>query len=162
MSLYLRPAVPADKVFLDRLIYENLYEQLYAWTWDPAVREPLLKIQIDGQRAAYASGFPHADDGIIMLDDRAIGRLLVSRSEQEHYLVDIVLKKENRGKGVGTWLLRALCMEAQLARKPLRLQVQSGNRAKDLYLRLGFRMVEDRQVTWLMERAVSEAAMVSL
>ena len=29
--------VPADKVFLDRLIYENLYEQLYAWTWDPAV-----------------------------------------------------------------------------------------------------------------------------
>jgi GNAT superfamily N-acetyltransferase len=162
MSLYLRPVLPADKVFLDQLIYENLYEQLYAWTWDPAIRDSLLKIQIDGQRAAYASGFPHADDGIIMLDDRAIGRLLVNRAEQEHYLVDIVLKKESRGKGVGTWLLRALCMEAQLARKPLRLQVQPTNRDKNLSPRLGFRMVEDRQVTWLMERAVGAAAMVSL
>jgi hypothetical protein len=44
----------------------------------------------------------------------------------------------------------------------LRLQVQPTNRAKNLYLRLGFRMVEDRQVTWLMERAVGAAAMVSL
>jgi ribosomal protein S18 acetylase RimI-like enzyme len=162
MSLYLRPALPTDEVFLEQLVYENLYEQLYAWAWDPAIREPLLKIQIDGQRASYAASFPRADHGIIMLDGRAIGRLIVNRAEQEHYLVDIVLKKESRGKGVGTWLLRALCMEAELARKPLRLQVQPTNRAKDLYLRLGFRMIEDRQITWLMERAVGAAALVSL
>lgn len=162
MSLYLRPVVPEDDSFLYQLIYENLYEQLFAWAWDPAIRDHLMKIQVDGQRAAYAANYPQADHGIIMLEGRAVGRLLVDRAPHQHYVVDIVLKKENRGKGVGTWLLRALCMEAELARKPLRLQVQTINRAKDLYLRLGFRMIEDNQITWLMERPVGAHAAVSL
>lgn len=161
MSLCLRPAVPQDEAFLNELIYENLYEQLCAWAWEPTVREPLLKLQIDGQRASYAASFPRADHGIILLYDRPVGRLIVDRGPEMHYLVDIVLKKENRGKGVGTWLLRALCMEAKLARKPLRLQVQLNNRAKDLYLRLGFRMIEDRQYAWLMERSLDAAAIVA-
>lgn len=162
MSLYLRPVLPKDEAFLNQLLHDNLYEQLYAWAWDPAVREPLLKIQMEGQRASYASMFPRSDHGIIVLDDVTIGRIIVDRGPEAHHLVDIVIKKENRNKGVGTWLLRALCMEAQIAQKPLRLNVQPGNRAKDLYLRLGFHMIEDQQVTWLMERSLDAAVMTSL
>jgi len=162
MSLYLRPALPKDESFLNQLIYDNLFEQLCAWAWDPAIREPLMKLQIDGQRTSYAASYPHADHGIIVFDERPIGRLLIDRTQDTHYLVDIVVLKAHRGKGIGTCLLRALCMEAEMARKPLRLQVQLTNRAKELYLRLGFRMIEDLQFAWRMERAVGAASLVSL
>ena len=162
MSLYLRPAEPRDEKFVYELIYENLYDQLCAWAWDPATREKLMKIQIDGQRASYAAQYPQADNAIIVLYERPVGRLILDRGEQAHHLVDIVLKKESRSKGVGTWLLRAICMEAEMSRKPMRLYVQPNNRAKALYERLGFRMIEDHQVTLLMERPVGASAAVSL
>jgi GNAT superfamily N-acetyltransferase len=162
MSLYLRPALPKDEVFLRDVVYENMYEQLCAWAWDPAIREPLMKIQVDGQRAAYASAYPRADHGIIMFEERPIGRLIVDRTMESHYLVDIVVQKKHRGKGIGTVLLRALCMEAEMSKRPMRLQVQLTNRAKELYLRLGFRMIEDKQIAWVMERAVGAASLISL
>ncbi|MGH9666661.1 MAG: GNAT family N-acetyltransferase [Bryobacteraceae bacterium] len=152
MPLSLRPVLPQDAAFVHQLVYETMYEQLFAWTWNPAVREPLLKIQIEGQRTSYAVQFPQADHGIILLDERPVGRLIVERGPEMHYLVDISILKAQRGRGIGTWILRALCTEADLMQKPLRLQVQIANRAKDLYLRLGFHMIEDRQVAWLMER----------
>ncbi len=152
MSLLLRSAVPEDEPFLYTLAYENFYDQLAAWAWQPHLREPLLKMQIQGQRSAYAAQYPNAVHGIIVLDDRDVGQLIVDRTEDMHFLVDITVQRQSRGKGIGTWILRALCVEAEMLRKPLRLQVMINNRAKDLYHRLGFHMIEDRQVAWLMER----------
>lgn len=154
MSLYLRPATPQDDKFLYDLLYQNFYDRLCAWAWDPQIRDPLLKLQIEGQRTTYAAQYPRADHAIIVLYDRLVGRLILNRGEQEHILVDIVIHKESRGKGVGTWLLRAICMEADMARKPVRLHVHPDNRARFLYERLGFHLVEDRQVSLLMERPV--------
>lgn len=119
------------------------------------MREPLLKMQVESQRNSYAAQFPRADHSIILLEDVPVGRLIVDRGPDVHYLVNIVLAASRRGQGIGSWALQALSAEADLARKPLRLQVQSGNRAKDLYSRLGFRIVEDLQIAWLMERAAS-------
>lgn len=162
MGLSLRPATPNDELFLYRLVYENLTESLMASAWDPTVREPLLKMQIEGQRASYAAQFPSADYAIIMYDGEAIGRLILDRTQESHYLVDITILKKFRNAGIGTWLMRAICTEAELVRKPLRLQVFVINRAKALYQRLGFRMIEDRQVTWVMERAPGTISQVSL
>ena len=153
MSLSLRPALPQDEPFLYRLLYENFYEKLMAHTWDPHMRDTLLRIQVDGQRTTYAATFPHADHAIILFDDRPVGRMLLDRGPEIHTLVDIVIGSQHRGKGIGTVILRAVCTEAELMRKPLRLQVEVRNRAKDLYRRLGFRLIDDQLVTWVMERA---------
>jgi GNAT superfamily N-acetyltransferase len=148
----MRPAVPEDGPFLYQLAYDNFYETLAAWSWDPSIREPLLKTQVDGQRATYRAQFPNAENRIIMCEDRAIGRMLVDRGEEFDTLVDIVLVKEKRASGIGTGLLGALCEEADRANKRIRLQVQSTNRARFLYERLGFRTIEDIQVMLEMER----------
>jgi ribosomal protein S18 acetylase RimI-like enzyme len=142
-----------DELFLYQLAYEVFFEQLHAELWNPAIREPLLKMQIEGQRGAYAAEFPHADHGIIVLDERPVGRMIVNRGPEIHHLVDITILKQHRGAGIGTVLIRALCSEGDLVRKPVRLHVMVTNRAKTLYQRLGFRLIEDNQVTWLMERA---------
>ena len=96
-----------------------------------------------------------------MLDNRLIGRLLVDRGADFDTLVDIVILREKRGAGVGTWILRALCVEADLTNKRMRLHVQSTNRAKNLYERLGFHRIEDLQVAWLMERLPNTGARIA-
>jgi ribosomal protein S18 acetylase RimI-like enzyme len=160
MSLYIRPRVPEDEPFLYQLAYDNFYEKLFAHTWAPNVRGPLLKLQVDGQRTSYAFEFPNADYGIIEYDGRNIGRLIVDRRPDQHYLVDILIAREYRKKGIGTWLMRALCTEAEMMQKPLRLSVLTNNPAKALYERLGFRMIEDREITWLMERVPGATVLV--
>ena len=153
MPLSLRPALPQDEPFLYRLLYENFYEKLMAHTWEPQTRDVLLRTKIDGQRTTYAAVYPHADHAIILLDDRPVGRMILDRGPEVHTLVDIVVGSQHRGKGIGTVILRAVCTEAEMMRKPLRLQVETRNPAKELYRRLGFRLIDDQLVTWVMERA---------
>ena len=162
MGLLLRPATPSDELFLYQLAYEHFAEILMASLWDPNVREPLLKLQVEGQRTAYASQHPTADYAIIMYDDHAIGRIILDRGPQFHYLVDITIQKKYRGSGIGTWLMRALCVEAEMMRKPLRLHVMVTNRARNLYQRLGFHAIETSDTNWLMERAPGASSQVSL
>jgi ribosomal protein S18 acetylase RimI-like enzyme len=152
MPLSLRPALPADEPFLYRLAYENFYDKLMAHNWDPKVRDVLLTMQVDGQRSAYAAQYPRADHAIVLLDDQPVGRMILDRGPEIHQLVDIVIDRPRRSNGIGTVILRAVCAEAELMRKPLRLQVEVRNRARELYRRLGFRVIEDLQVTWVMER----------
>jgi GNAT superfamily N-acetyltransferase len=161
MSLMIRQAVKEDGPFLYDLAYAHFYETLAAWAWEPLAREKLLEIQIDGQRTAYQAQFPNAQHGIIMLDDRAIGRLLIDRGVDFDTLVDILMLQEKRGAGIGTWILRALCIEADLTNKRMRLHVQPANRAKNLYERLGFHKIEDLEVVWLMERLPNTGAKIA-
>jgi len=160
MALSLRPALPKDETFLYQLLYENFYEKLYAWAWDPSIRQPLLNMQIQGQRATYAAMYPHADHGIIVFDGNDVGRILVDRGPQINTLVDITIRKQNRAAGMGTVLVRSLCIEAEMMRKPLRLQVAVDNRARNLYQRLGFRLIEDLQLNLVMERAPGGASLL--
>jgi ribosomal protein S18 acetylase RimI-like enzyme len=152
MSLELRPAGLQDEPFLYQLAYERFCDELRVDLWPPAMREPLLKLQIEGQRSSYAAAFPCADHGIIMLYGRPVGRLLIDRGPDAHHIVDILLAKEHRAKGVGSAILRAICKEADLMRKPLRLSVGVSNRAAGLYRSLGFRPIQTVEDRWLMER----------
>jgi GNAT superfamily N-acetyltransferase len=152
MSLMIRLAVKEDEPFLRKLAYDHFYEILFAWAWPEATREHLLQLQIDGQNSSYRAQFPNAPNGIIMLDDRAIGRILLDRGADGHTLVDILIVKEKRNRGVGTWLLRALCTEADLLNKHMRLQVQVSNPAQRLYQRMGFHKIGGDEMTMAMER----------
>jgi GNAT superfamily N-acetyltransferase len=152
MSLELCPAGPQHETFLYQLAYEHFFEELRADLWQPEMCEALIRIQIEGQRTSYAAAFPRAHHGIIMLHDRPVGRLLIDRGPQVDHIVDILLAKQYRAKGIGTVLLRAICTEADLMRKTVRLEVATTNRAVELYRRFGFRTIEDYQVRLLMER----------
>jgi ribosomal protein S18 acetylase RimI-like enzyme len=154
MPLYLRPALPQDGSFVYELIRQVLYDQLHARFWDPAFRDTLLDMQVKAKCGAYAAAYPRAEHGIIMLDDDAVGRLLVDRSGAFYNLIDIAILPKYQGAGVGTRLILGLCMEAEMMQKSVRLHVSVGNpRAADLYKRLGFRVIEDLQTDMLMERA---------
>ena len=153
--------MPQDGQFIHQLLRQVLYEQLAAHLWDPAIRDPLLDFQVRAKTGAYAASHPQADHGIIMLDDEPVGRLLVDRSGGFYNLIDIAVLPKRRSAGIGTRVVLGLCMEAEMAHKSVRLYVSITNpRAAELYKRLGFRMIEDLQTDWLMERAPGTAAQV--
>jgi ribosomal protein S18 acetylase RimI-like enzyme len=161
MPLFVRPTLPQDEQFVYQLAYQTMFEQLYAWTWDPRIRHQLLDMQVRAKHGAYANEFPNADYAIIMLDDEPVGRMIIDRAGEFYVLVDIAIVPKHRSAGIGTRLILALCMEAELMQKKVRLHVSVTNpRASDLYKRLGFRVIEDLQTGILMERAPGDRAQV--
>jgi ribosomal protein S18 acetylase RimI-like enzyme len=138
----LRPAESSDGDFLLALYASTRKQEVAAWGWPTPVQEAFLRGQATAQRASYAQQFPQALNAIIERAGRAIGRLMVDRSGGEIRLIDISLLPEERGKGVGTALVTALLGEAQIAGRAVRLHVTPDNPAQDLYVRLGFLVLD--------------------
>jgi GNAT superfamily N-acetyltransferase len=161
MPLYVRPALPQDDRFQYDLAYGVMHDQLHAHLWDPNIRHPLLDLQVRSKHSSYAVVHPHADYAIIMLDDQPVGRMIIDRSGEFYHLVDISIVPQQRSAGIGTRLVLALCMEAEMLHKSVRLYVSITNpRALALYKRLGFRVIEDQQTDILMERSPGDRAQV--
>ena len=79
------------------------------------------------------------------------GRFYLDRTGEVLLLIDIALSPEYRGLGVGIDLLENLLAEANAASKPVRLHVETSNRAFALYQRLGFTPLQVQGIRRLME-----------
>lgn len=148
-KITLRQALIEDERFLFDLYASTRAEELDAWGWDDVQRQAFLALQFRGQQAHY-DGYPNQDHQIVIEDGRPIGRLFVSRLENEIRLVDITLMPEFRGQGIGGRLIRGLIDEAQRTGKAVRLHVEKHNQAQRLYRRLGFEVFGDAETHWLM------------
>ena len=131
----------ADEPFLFELYADTRREEVAAWNWPEAQVAAFLEMQFRAQSLSYAEAYPGAEHSLVLDDGRPVGRLLLWRSPAEMRLVDISLLSAARGHGIGSLLLQQLQQECAGARSPLRLQVLAANRARRLYLRLGFRRV---------------------
>jgi ribosomal protein S18 acetylase RimI-like enzyme len=150
--VWLRPEQPADEAFLLELYGRTRQEELSLTNWDAATRAAFVKMQFNAMRRGYAGMFPNGQFSVVLLADRAVGRLVVHRGEQEICLADMALLPEICGRGIGTRLVQAVQAEARQAQKTVRLHVLKGNRAARLYERLGFRLTADcgihDEMTW--------------
>ncbi len=147
----LRPATRADDAFLLQLYASTRADELAPLGWNRSQREAFLREQFIARRRAYAEAFPGAAHQIVLVRKTPAGALIVHRTAGEIRLVDLALLPTHRNAGFGTRLLRELMNEANAARKPLRLQVLKANRARDLYLRLGFAPSADNSLHLKME-----------
>lgn len=134
----LRTEQPEDEAFLLELYTSTRQEELDLTGWDATTRTAFVKMQFKAMRQGYAGMFPHAQFSILLLQKRAIGRMVVHRSETGIRLVDLALMPAERCQGLGTRLVQTLQDEARQSRKPVCLHVLKINRAARLYERLGF------------------------
>lgn len=138
--------------FLLRLYATTRAEEMAMVTdWTDEQKEWFIRMQFQAQHAWYQEHYGDAQFDLILIDDAPAGRLYVHRREKEIRLVDISLAPELRGRGIGESLLRELMAEAEAAGKPLTIHVEKYNPAMRLYLRLGFKPIEDRGPYDLME-----------
>ena len=144
-SITLRAAGPDDENFLFEVFRQSVGSEVAMFG------DAMLRMQFKAQLLTYSAEFPRADHQIIMLGDRAIGRVLVERRESENRGVDIALLSEHRSGGIGRMLIQELLDEAARAGKPFKISVVKGNPAIHLYERLGFKTTGDTGTQFLME-----------
>jgi GNAT superfamily N-acetyltransferase len=135
-GLALRPRTESDESFLFSL-YADTRDDVGAFGWSPDQLRAFLDLQYRARERSFAISYPSAQSDIVVLQGRAVGRLLVDRRVDRIHLVDIALRGEERGMGIGSQLLVSLQEEAALVGRPLCLQVRPGSPAMTLYLRLG-------------------------
>ncbi len=89
---------------------------------------------------------------VVEADGMPVGRLRVVRTSEELYIAGIQVLPEHQGRGIGSKVVRSVIGEGRRKGLPVRREVEKANPdAKRLYMRLGFRVIEDRDTMELME-----------
>lgn len=145
-SITLRSSVPEDHEFLFDLYATTRDEELNLWGWDDTQKRMFLELQFRAKNQQYNLSYPEADDRIVLLNGRPVGRILADRKGQEITFLDIALLPEYRNRNIGTTLVQSLIQEAIDAKKSVVLHVVVTNRAARLYERLGFNIVKEDPV----------------
>lgn len=110
-------------------------------------------MQLNFQQKAYEIQFPGAENFVIKLENERVGRLIIYRDEKQMRIVDIAVLPDFRGKGIASYLIGSLITEAEKSQRKLALQVLKTNiNAFNLYKKLGFAVVGETEMNYLMER----------
>lgn len=143
-KLSLRAVEKEDEPFLLAVYGSTRADELAPVKWAEGQQESFVLWQFQMQRREYDARFPDAEYDVILVDDRAVGRIWIGRDEEQIRLLDIALLPEHQKLGIGTLLLRRLIDEAARVGKPLRHMVfVLNNDAQRFYQRLGFVVIED-------------------
>ena len=145
-----RAATAGDADFLADMLVE-------AANWPSHVDRPRAEVLADPEIAHYVAGWPRDTDlGVVAVDgDRPVGAAWLRffteaepaygfvRADVPELAIGVVA--DQRGRGVGRALLRALADAARLAGiERISLSVERANRAIELYRAEGYRTVSSR------------------
>lgn len=152
IQVFLRRASPDDIGFLRCLYADRTAPELAALGWPASEQQALVDMQFDAHQAGYAAAFPDADHWLVTIAGQPAGRLLVSRTTDEHRVVDIVVDSGRRRLGIGTALLEEVMRDAAAAGVPVRLSALVHDQALvDWYRRLGFVVAGVRGLHLMLE-----------
>ncbi|MEP7336635.1 MAG: GNAT family N-acetyltransferase [Acidobacteriota bacterium] len=147
----LRPVRPDDEEFIYAVYASSRAEEMAIVPWNDEQREMFLRSQFAAQQKHYRGYYPEARHQIILLDEQSVGRLYVDRQDQEIRILDITVLPGNRGRGIGSLLIKQLMDEAAAANRGLTIYVESFNRSRSLFERLGFVPIEEDGFQLLFE-----------
>jgi ribosomal protein S18 acetylase RimI-like enzyme len=147
----IRPETEEDAPFARQLFDEARRVEYSFLPLDDRQKALLIHQQFDVQHRQYATQYGPAQ--FLMIDDAAgpIGRLYIGTVPRGLRVLDITIQEERRGEGIGDALLRGLIAQARERHLRVSLHVDKLNRARNLYERLGFRVVGDAGQAWLMD-----------
>ena len=138
-GLAIRRSVVFDTPFLRALFASARSDAASLATLSASQREPFLDHQFRLQDSHYRAHCTGADFLVIEQGGKSIGRLILDRSTSRWHVIDIALVPALRGRGTGGALLQAILDAAKKAGATgVGLNVESDNRARRLYARLGF------------------------
>jgi GNAT superfamily N-acetyltransferase len=132
----LRPARRDDEQFLFALHRAAMRDYVEAtWGWDE-----------HWQRAHFARAYKPGRHAVVVRTAPAladIGRISLTRHWRRIFLRDVELIAEERNRGLGTALIRAVLALARTEDRKVELLVLKCNPAQGLYARLGLEIVAD-------------------
>lgn len=156
--LGLRPERESDVAFLQALYADTRAEELACVDWSQEQANQFIAQQFRAQRAHYCEHYPGAAFLVVEFGGEPVGRLYLHETDSELRLMDIILRPEQRGRGLGRELLRAVTERALRRELPITLHVEPFNPARDWYERIGFQRAEVRGVYWFMRLCPEDAS----
>ena len=120
-----RQVEDADQPFLLDLFADTANEGLQ-------LPRALIEMQFRAKEMAYRQ-FEESEDRVILRDGERVGRIIVHESADELRLVDIAVRPNEQGQGVGSHLFVQLRQRSNATGKPLRLHVSTRNSAAERF-----------------------------
>ncbi|MFC4098078.1 GNAT family N-acetyltransferase [Paenibacillus xanthanilyticus] len=145
-----REATWGDESFRFRVYESTRQSEFASLGWEPAQLEAFLRMQFEMQQRSYAMQYPGSGYQVVLLDREPVGHFMTVETSNRLLLADIALMAPYRGGGIGSALIRRLQHAAAAKALPLELRVVASNPAAGLYVRLGFRAVEEQGLHVLM------------
>ncbi len=137
--------------------FRRIAAQDFAFCW-PIYRDamqPLTAELMQWDEANQRRGIEEAlaDEGasILVSGDADAGWLHVIETRRDIHLGHLYLAPPARNRGLGTKFLRWMGERAQRKEKNFTLEVLKNNRARGLYERLGFRIIETSPLKFTMQ-----------
>jgi len=135
----MRPETPEDEPFLFRLFVSHNVGMLRLAGLPEDVIEKMITLQFRSQTSTYRRMYPDAIYSIVEVGGEAIGRFIEHDETDVVYFVDFLLFPENRTKGLGSALTRALMQEWAAKGRGTRVKVLMNNVASlTMCRKLGF------------------------
>lgn len=148
----LRERTDDDEPFLFAVYASTRVDELVATGWSDQQKLAFVTQQFHAQDIAYRENYPAASFSIVTLDGAPIGRLYVTRLDDDGLrIIDVALLPEHRNGGIGSQLIGTIMGDAERDRLTVSLHVELWNPAAVLYERLGFRRASANEVYVRME-----------
>src|SRR5215472_3949308 len=128
-AVTLRPVGPGDEGALFALFSDVRAEELGMGTWEPPLRELVLRQQFDAQRRGHRAQHPAAAEFLILTDDLPAGWTVLDRTGPTWHCVDIAIISAYRRRKIATRVLLDFQQEAAREGCGLSLMVLRWNRA---------------------------------
>lgn len=129
------------------------------WLRNTTMTEHIEGAGIEVTQAAQLERVRHYFDSalIVQLDGQDVGLFKVHKHADVWELVQIQMRPEFQGRGIGGELIGQLLMDAKAASVPVVLNVFKNNPAYRLYKSLGFITFEETATTYEMQWQAKEA-----
>lgn len=127
----LRPVTPDDADYFYE-VRKLAFEPYSTQVWGPWVES--------FQRPAADKDVGELPVQIVSIAGARIGYLIVEHHADHWFLDEIAIHPDHQCRGYGAQLVRDVMAAGQAAGMPLRLSVLNINPARELYVRLGFRI----------------------
>jgi ribosomal protein S18 acetylase RimI-like enzyme len=104
------------------------------------------------ESARFARLWAPSDTRIITLDGAAVGWVEAADTGEEIFVKQFYLTPAQQRHGIGTQVMQMLLKEWEPMRRPVVLSVLKNNPARRLYERLGFALIGETDMKFLMRR----------
>ena len=133
LKYHLRHSTPEDFEFvfqLNKINMRHFVEQIRGW-------------DEEAERKDMRRKFLPFVDQIIQVNGIDVGIFSVEQRQGEIYLKHIEILPEYQGQGIGGSLIRSVQSQAMTQGLSVKLTVLKANSAKQIYERLGFRVIQE-------------------
>jgi GNAT superfamily N-acetyltransferase len=153
----LRAEDARDEPFVIGLYRSTREAEMAMAGWDEEQKRQFIRHQFKAQQQHYRQAISGCSFDVIEREGVPVGRLYVEERVSQLHVVDITLSPSERGKGIGSVILRGLIAEAAAVGKGVGIFVERFNPVLSLYRRLGFVHLSDHGLYFEMESPAPEA-----